>query len=175
MGTTITDLFSAIDRVLDEPTPVTSERQADVRESTGQANPGRQAEMQRLLELLCGIYLESDADGRAAIRAFIAERSSRKLWLMHECACRLAERVAGPGALPALRLALAAVSIEDCILDYRDTLLKLTDLYRRAERAGIDPQPVFEAMAARSTDSPTPGGCGSVAKIFRDVGSRAVW
>jgi hypothetical protein len=77
--------------------------------------------------------------------------------------------------LPALRLALAAVSIDNCSADYRDTLGVLLKLYAKAEQAGIDPQPPFEAAAALSADSPTPGGCESVAQLIRAVGSRRVF
>jgi hypothetical protein len=155
MGTTMTDLFNELDRVRGEPAPVTPERQADT---------------QRLLERLCAEYLETDADGRAAVRAFVAAKATGgDLWLMNECAHRLAERVTGPDAAPALRLALAAVSAENCVLDSRDTQLVLAKLYERAERAGLDPQPEFEAAAALSADSPTPGGCGSVAGIIRQA------
>ena len=94
---------------------------------------------------------------------------------MWTCADRLAERVTGPDILPALRLALAAVSIDNCSADYRDTLGVLLKLYTRAERAGIDPRPPFEAAAALSAASPAPGGCDSVAGLIRKVGSREVF
>lgn len=161
MGTTITDLFNAIDRTLGKP--------ADP------ADPWPPAEAQRLLEQLCEAYLATDADGRAAIRAFIAERAKGPdVWLMWTCADRLVGRVTGPDVLPALRLALAAVSIDNCGADYRDTLGVLLKLHARAEQAGVDPGPPFEAAAALSADSPTPGGCESVAELIRKVGSREV-
>ena len=162
MGTTITDLFDAVDRTLGGP--------ADP------ADPWPPARTQRLLEQLCESYLATDADGRAAIRAFIAGRAKGPdVWLMWTCADRLAERVTGPDVLPALRLALAAASVDNCSADYRDTLGVLLKLYARAERAGIDPRPPFEAAAALAADSPTPGGCASVAELIRKVGSREVF
>jgi hypothetical protein len=66
------------------------------------------------------------------------------------------------------------VSVDNCGADYRDTLGVLLKLYARAERAGIDPRPPFEAAAAVSADSPTPGGCASVAELIRRVGSGEV-
>jgi hypothetical protein len=162
MNTTFTDLFNAIDRALGEP--------------VAPEDSWPSAETQRLLEQLCDAYLATDADGRAAIRAFIAERAKGSdVWLMWICADRLAGRVAGPNVLPALRLALAAVSIDNCCADYRDTLGVLLKLYERAEQEGIDPQPPFEAAAALSANSPTPGGCDSVADLIRKVGLREVF
>jgi hypothetical protein len=157
MDATTTNLLNAIDRVLDEPDPET---------------PERRAETQRLLELLCGAYLESDADDRAAIRASIARRQDGNFWVMYEFARHMAGRVTGPDSVPALRLALAAISIEDCALDYRETCQIVSDLYAEAERVGIDAQPMFEAVAAMSTDSRTTGGCDSVANILRQSGPR---
>ncbi|MFO0847202.1 MAG: hypothetical protein U0871_01400 [Gemmataceae bacterium] len=161
MGIAVTDLFDAIDRSLDKP--------------TDPADSWPPADTQRLLEQLSEAYLAADADGRAAIRAFIAARATgADVWLMWTCASRLAERVAGPDAGPALRLALAAVSADNCSADYRDTLGVLLKLYDRAERAGVDPGPAFEAAAALSADTPTPGGCPSVAGLIRQVGAREV-
>jgi hypothetical protein len=162
MDSTITDLFNSIDRTLGKP--------ADP------ADPWPPAETQRLLERLCEAYLATDADGRATIRQFIAERAKGSdVWLMWTCADRLASRVTGPDVLPALRLALAAVSIDNCSADYRDSLGVLLKLYAKAEQAGIDPQPPFEAAAALSADSRTPGGCESVAELIRAVGSRKIF
>ncbi|WP_337177408.1 hypothetical protein [Paludisphaera sp.] len=157
MDATITNLLSEVARVLDEPGPAT---------------PERQAETQRLLERLCGVYLESDADGRAAIRAAIAARQDGNFWAMHELVSRLTREITGPDAVPTLRLALAAVSIENCGLDYRETGQMVINLYEQAAGAGIDAQPLFEAVAAISTDSPTAGGCDSVAQILRVSGPR---
>jgi hypothetical protein len=170
MGTEIADIFRSLDRVLGDPAPAPHGAEA----AAEQAEAQRRAEEQRLLELLCVAYLGCDAGARAAIRSAFAERAACDLWLMNRCAHRLAGRVSGPGALTALRLALAAVSIENCALDYRDTLQVLLDLRARAQRAGLDPRPPFDDAAAMSADSRSPGGCESVAKLFLDVGSGAV-
>lgn len=154
MDNAIVGLLGAIDKVIGASAPVTS---------------SRQAETERLIEQLCGVYLETDAAGRSAIREFMASRQDGNFWLMHEFAHQFAERVTGPDASRMLRLGLAAVSIEDCGLDSRDTQMILAKLYSKAKQARLDPQPMFEEVAALSTDSRTPGGCDSVAEIIRQA------
>lgn len=69
---------------------------------------------------------------------------------------------------------LVAMSIENCAVDFRDTLMALAELWVRAEQAGIDPQPFFSTAAEFSTNEKTPGGCESVATMLRDFGGYAV-
>jgi hypothetical protein len=71
-----------------------------------------------------------------------------------------------------LRKGLAAASIENCSVDYRDVLLALAELYVAAEKVGIDPKPHFGAVAELSS-SDTPQGdrrlCGRCWPTFTAV------
>lgn len=158
MDSEMTELFQAIDRAL------SAEAEGDS-SATDQAR--KRLEVDGTLDRLCEVYLETGTDGRSAIRDFIASRRDQDMWLMNVCAHWLADRVQGSEAARWLRLALAAVSIDDCGLDYRDTSLLMSKIFERAEQAGLNPRPDFEDMAERSTNRRTPGGCDSVAKGFR--------
>jgi hypothetical protein len=64
--------------------------------------------------------------------------------------------------------------MQNCTSDYRDTLTILADLYVQAEKAGIEAKPLFERASEFSTDTPTRGGCQSLARMLRDFDSYAV-
>ncbi len=101
---------------------------------------------------LCEQYLEAQEDQRTRIRnAF----SGQKTLLVHlinltGTACLSIPR--GDGAYW-LRIALAAVSIEDNRTDYRDTHMVLQHLYPAAVKADIDPKKYFRQVAALSSDA----------------------
>jgi hypothetical protein len=59
---------------------------------------------------------------------------------------------------------LAACSIAGLRIDFRDLLVSLGDLWRRAEAAGIDPQPYFEEIGDLS-DSEMAGSASTASLI----------
>ncbi|HET6883947.1 MAG TPA: hypothetical protein VFI31_27585 [Pirellulales bacterium] len=137
------------------------EREASLRsekDTDGAINPA--------LECLCTSYLQCGSATRAEVRAFVAQRESLCTFVL-SYAIGLTAQVTSVDDTSKLILALAAMSIENCGCDYRDTLTTLADLYVGAEEIGIDPKPVFEAIAELSTDSPTSGGCESLMEILR--------
>ena len=90
-------------------------------------------------------------------------------------AYRAADGINSPSDIPPLRLGLAAMSIEDFSVDYRDSLLALAELCVRAERAGIDPRPVFDEIAEMSSAQVSTGGAKNpTCKILKDFQTYAV-
>jgi hypothetical protein len=73
-----------------------------------------------------------------------------------------------------LRKGLAAASIENCSVDYRDVLLALAELYAAAEKVGIDPKPHFAAVAELSSSDAPQGGMTPLRKMLADLHSYAV-
>ena len=132
-----------------------------------------QPELFRLFEQLCTQYVLCDSAERAAIRARVADRKNLGC-LIRSYADHLATQIQHVQDTPKLRLALAAVSIENCSSDYRDTLTTLADLYVRAEEVGIEPRRLFESGSEFATDSHTAGACESLARMLRDFGTYAV-
>jgi hypothetical protein len=130
-------------------------------------------EIYSLFERLCAAYLGCDSTGRMKIRDFVAARKTPRtlLWMY---VGELSKQIKCGDDVDQLTLGLAAVSIENCGSDYRDTLTTLADLYVRAEEVGIDPRPIFDAVADLSTDSPTPGGCDALSTTLREFESHAV-
>jgi hypothetical protein len=126
-----------------------------------------------LFARLCAAYVGGDNAQRAAIRAFAAER--KKLGqLLWRYANRLARQIQSPAEADLVTTALAAVAIDNCSANYRDTLMTLADLYAAAEAAGIDPRPLFAAAALTATDEATPGGCASLAAMMQGVHASSV-
>jgi hypothetical protein len=132
-------------------------------------------DLHRAFERLCSRYLTCDPAGRAETRSGVAARKRKRLGLMFwGYASQLATQIKQPHDAQKLWLALAAVLIEDCGSDYRDTLTVLADLYVGSETVGIDAKAVFRSASELATDVPTPGGCRSLAQMLREFESFAV-
>jgi hypothetical protein len=124
-------------------------------------------ELAPLFDALCAEYVETSPAGRAALREFAAKQ--QKLGdLLWRYANALTRRITTADDAARVTRALAALSIENCASDVRDTLMTLADLFVAAETAGIEPRPLFSAAAEWSTDKFTRGGCESVAAMLRD-------
>jgi hypothetical protein len=132
--------------------------------------PNPRPKLFQLSKQLCSAYLNCDSDERAEIRDFVAQRECLRV-----CLCRYARhlipQINSSEAIHTLRIALAALSIENCSFDFRDTLTTIADLHVSAEQVGIDAKPIFEAIGQLSTATLTSGGCDSVADIFTQIES----
>lgn len=127
----------------------------------------------RLCEQLCSLFLSCDDAGRGRIRARVAQLGR----LSDVClgyARYLTAQINDSKNVPTVQLALAAVLIENCGSDYRDTLTALADLFVRAEEVGMEPRRLFESASELATDSSTTGGCKSLAHMLRNFESCAV-
>jgi hypothetical protein len=125
------------------------------------------AVLHELFARLGDAYIAGDDAQRARIRAFIAERSKRGQ-LLWRFANRLTRQIQSPEHASLLTTALAALAIDNCSANYRDTQMTLADMFVAAEEAGIDPRPVFEQAAAWATVELTSGGCESLAAMLRE-------
>jgi hypothetical protein len=137
-----------------------------------------QNEFRDIMRKLCSTYLEMTPNQRAEIRQMVAGRNVAECvelstWIL-KYADRVARRINGPNDVQFLREGLAAVSIENCGCDYRDTLTALADLFVGAEEVGIDPRPHFLAVAGLSSTDRTRGGLDSVAETLRQMETYAV-
>jgi hypothetical protein len=126
-----------------------------------------------LFDQLCPYYLEATPQERTEIRAATSDKAgvlSALLGYIHTSASRLQSSADGEW----LRKGLAAASIENCSVDYRDVLLALAELYVAAENAGIDPKPHFAAVAELSSSDTPQGGTTPMRKMLADFHSYAV-
>ena len=109
---------------------------------------GPKEEVFALLDEICDAYVKADPQRCALIRGVVHQHELRRLLgeYVGHCA-RLLEKGGRPQWL--LR-ALAAASIEDQRVDYRDWLMALGDVYLAARTAGLDPSPELKRIGALS-------------------------
>jgi hypothetical protein len=123
-------------------------------------------ELYALLDELCPVYLRSDARACDKMRSVVARCRT-----LHDpirgYALSASKKLSGPDGAAWLERGVAALSIENCGMDYRDTIIAINVLAARAEAAGIDPKPYFSAAAERSSTKPTRGGCRSMAQMLK--------
>jgi hypothetical protein len=130
-------------------------RQMDgLRSGTG---PVTFSEIHVLLDELFDLYLMADADQRLLIRGFFEDKDRLRKYLHSYVGGRAAPHLRSTGDDEWLRLGLAAASIVDQRVDWRDLLICLGALWLAAEEAGIDPARYFSAVARISSDEPRYG------------------
>lgn len=131
-------------------------------------------EIQEFHNQLMPTYLSATAPEREQIRAFYRKKRGMQSTLLG-CAYHFADQIKSPTDTAALRFGLAAISIEDFSVDYRDTLLALAELCVTAERAGVNPCPIFEEVADLSSAQISTGGTqNTTSEILREFQNYAV-
>ena len=103
-----------------------------------------------VLPALADAYLGATDDQRSATRLAFS-RFRRVLHRLSTCAARQLPAVAGPAPNQAVQRALALESMLDMRLDWRDELLLLRDLRRRADAAGVPFAALVHQAAACSS------------------------
>ena len=126
-----------------------------------------------LLDELCPAYLEASAEGRAAVRDAVSDKTGILSALLGY-AYRAAKHIQSPADWEWLRRGLAAVSIENCARDYRDLLLALAKLYVAAEEAGIRPRSEFTAVSRLSSGETPRGGDAPVQEMLANFSGYGV-
>jgi hypothetical protein len=106
------------------------------------------------LPALADAYYDATDDQRAAMRLAFSRFRRVQHQLSAFAAAQLSD-VPGPGGLAALRRALLLEAILDLGTDWRDELLLLRDLRRKAEAAGLPFGELIMQAAARSSPRTT--------------------
>ena len=102
------------------------------------------------LDKICGLYLSTDNSNREAMREYIDGRRSLLLALnRHIGWC--SRRVKVKADREVLRRGLAAVSLQDNRLDFRDNYLALGSLYLDSVEAGVIPSVDFYKVGLLSS------------------------
>lgn len=70
---------------------------------------------------------------------------------------------------------LVAISLENCGIDYRDTLTQLVYLYIAAEEASLNPEEDFQAIAKISSHDESRGGSESMSEMMAQTRSSAYY
>ena len=69
---------------------------------------------------------------------------------------------------------LVALSMENCSVDYRDSLSWLANLYSAAKQKGINPEPIFQEIAKISSHEITSGGATPMSEMMASVNDLTV-
>jgi hypothetical protein len=124
------------------------------------------------LSALCDAYVaEPMPQNRAKLRASVGA-NPHLLNAVWNYATQAPELIRGAGDAPKLTRGLAAVSLDDMRTDYNEVLEALANLWLAARKAGLDPAPEFERVAAVS--NPGMGGGGAfLQRTMRGFGASA--
>ena len=114
-------------------------------------------EVREALDELCSLYLNADDDQRARIRSSFEDKKRLRNYLHSYVGGRAAQLVRSTRDVTWLRLGLAAASINDQKVDYRDLLIALGKLWLAAEEVGIAPARHFSGAGRLSSDEPVYG------------------
>ena len=114
-------------------------------------------ELQEVLDELCSLYLKADQGQRLLMRGFFEGKQRVRKYLHSYIGGRAASRLRSTSETRWLDLGLAAASIADQKVDYRDLLISLGKLWLAAEEAGIAPARHFSAVGRISNDDPVYG------------------
>ena len=117
---------------------------------------GVRAEAEALLELLLASYRTGSPTVRTSIRSLFALNSSFT-WATPVRPPLTTEQ--------GFRQALLKISAVDRAQDMRDTILHLNEISAKAEAAGVNTGPIFDEVAALSSDE-SAGQMGSMRSIF---------
>jgi hypothetical protein len=109
------------------------------------------------LDELFDLYLRADEDQRLLIRGFFEDKDRLLKYLHSYVGGRAAPHLRSTGDVQWLRRGLAAASIADQRVDWRDLLICLGALWMAAEEAGIAPARYFSSVARISSDEPRYG------------------
>jgi hypothetical protein len=114
-------------------------------------------EVHPLLDELFDLYLGAGEDQRLLIRGFFEDKDRLLKYLHSYVGGRAAPHLRSAGDAQWLRRGLAAASISDQRVDWRDLLICLGALWMAAEEAGIAPARYFSSVARISSDEPRYG------------------
>ena len=138
--------------------PSEADQAAASSEAAKAAGEDTMVELFATFDELCGEYLELELpQEHAKLRAWVGEQPEvfNALWSYVE---QTPELIRNADDGHRLELGLAAVSLDDCRVENGQRDRALGRLYLAARRAGIDPKPAFEKVAAISNPSTGGGG-----------------
>jgi hypothetical protein len=102
-----------------------------------------------VLDELCDCYLATTPEERILIRSLFDGNVLG--WSLTSYAGSASDQIASADDVQWLRRGLAALSIADNRLDFRDIFTAIRELYLASARAGIDPSPFLQETAAISS------------------------
>jgi hypothetical protein len=123
------------------------------------------AELDEIFDGLCAYYLTADSATRETVRKLVEDRRPLSD-LIRNYGVHAAKKMTGPDDVSLLRNALAAISIENCQMDYRDTIMAIGAIRKQAKEAGVDAGPYFEEVGKLSSSKRPTGGCPPLSRML---------
>lgn len=111
-------------------------------------------EVHQAVDELCGLYLCADQAQRRRMRGLLEGKERIRKYLHSYIGGRAASLLRSTGEPRWLELGLAAASIADQKVDYRDLLIALGRLWLAAEEVRLEPARHFSAVAEMSSTEP---------------------
>ena len=108
-------------------------------------------ETNSLLIELCDYYLSTRDEQRKKLRDIIKLYNNLSGYLVCDFARKASMEILISGEKEWLRRGLAAISIENCRFDYRDSILSLNFICRAARGCDLDPMPFVKEMEILSS------------------------
>ncbi len=137
------------------------------------SEPVSRAEIDVIVNGLCGAFLTSTPEKRTQIQNFVAERRPLTI-LIGDLPERMVTEMRSAKDVDKLLSGLAAILIAGGRGDYRDDLTLLADLFVRAEEVGIRPKPHFQAVAKVSSAQALREGDTPLAEVLRNFHKYAI-
>jgi hypothetical protein len=125
------------------------------------------------LDLNYDVYLASSPELCEKIRATFKDNRHFTNYLFGYSS-RAAKQLQATGEEIWLWRGLVSVSLENCSMDYRDTLICLAELFVTAENQGIDPNPSFQKVAGQSGKDKPRGGPTPVSEVLMNFHTYAI-
>jgi hypothetical protein len=122
-------------------------------ERVSAVEPEEYRALHELLDQVCDHYLECGPEEREALRLHLGMRRDALQEMLNHIGWASSHVASAQDHVSVLR-GLAAASLQDHRLDFRDVYVALGDLYLTAVRAGIEASLCFQDVAAMSNPQP---------------------
>lgn len=154
-----TALLTKLDETLRGPTsrPVDingEDRSGGGKPKLGPAEQRAEETLLRTLRAVCLTYLRATPEQREAIRRMFDGRETA-LWYLLGYTSYAAERIHSNDDVEWVLVGLAAASIQDNRVDFRDTYVSLGELYIRSVKSGVAPGEYFKRVGLLSSKEPS--------------------
>ena len=132
-------------------------------------------DMYEFLDNHCETYLNASSEERDAVRRFVRKHHTSEqtpnllaLFLIGYVQ-RASKKIKSTGDKTWLIRGLTVSSMENGILDPRDSAFSLAYLYVMAEEKNLDPKPDFQSFAESSSDEILPGKTISMKELIKTI------
>ena len=111
-------------------------------------------EIYRRLDDVCNFYLTASDSQRSHLRELVTDHSHPLRYYMFDYAVWCSKQIESPSDTDPLKRGLAALSLENCAVDWRDTFLALGEIYVKGKKLRMGVEDELRYVASISSDKP---------------------